>query len=440
MMDGIERMVGKTAGRNYLLWILLVALALRLAAAWALGDQVRGLSGAHDEITYDTLGYRFASGHGMSFPEPWYPWIPPDKPQSYFSFSFSAMLSGIYALTGHHPLFARLWMALLSVVIVGLIYMLGERFFNRRVALLGAAIAAVYAYLIFYGVVLVTETPFTLFVLLAIYVANDVAGRVQRNAQTTYWHMAALGAALAGGVLMRQSLLLFVPVLLCWLAFKLPPGHRLRLLSIPLLILAAAIIPFSIRNYLLWHKFMLLETQFGHVFWNGNHPDHHGNFHPFKVFPIPTEVLASQNDVVMTDALLRLALQHIWQDPMDFVWLTVTRLRELFTFWPTSDSGLAANLLRLFSFGLFVPFMAIGAALNLRRLGELMPVYLFMAVHIGVHAISWSMVRYRMPVEPFLILFAAWTLIAIYDLLRAARWTKMIAPLSPARNTQQVTR
>ncbi|MEZ4672700.1 MAG: hypothetical protein R2932_00440 [Caldilineaceae bacterium] len=57
----------------YLVLILGVAFLLRLGAALYLGNTVSGLSGANDEITYSMLGHRFATGHGMTFPEPWYP-------------------------------------------------------------------------------------------------------------------------------------------------------------------------------------------------------------------------------------------------------------------------------------------------------------------------------------------------------------------------------
>ncbi len=147
---------------KWLLLILAVAFILRVAAAFILGNDISGLSGAHDEISYSMLGERFASGHGMTFPENWYPWIKADAPQSYYSYTMSLFLAGIYGVFGYHPLAARLIMAILSTLIVLMIYIISKRLFNQQVALLSAGIAAVYAYLIFYGVTLVTETPFIL--------------------------------------------------------------------------------------------------------------------------------------------------------------------------------------------------------------------------------------------------------------------------------------
>jgi hypothetical protein len=187
--------------------------------------------------------------------------------------------------------------------------------------------------------------------------------------------------------------------------------------------IALAMLPLIIRNYQLWGHFALSEAQFGHVFWNGNHPNHLGNFHPFRVFPIPEEVLALNNDVLITNALLRLAIQNILADPWNFVLLTLTRLREFFIFWPTDDSSFQANLLRVLSFGLIVPFTLYGLVANLRRFGELAPIYLFFVVHTGIYAVTWTMVRYRVPLDPFFLLFAAYTLHQVYGAIRQ-QWSR----------------
>jgi hypothetical protein len=176
---------------------------------------------------------------------------------------------------------------------------------------------------------------------------------------------------------------------------------------IPIAVIVLAIIPFTIQNYQMFGRFMLLEANFGHVFWNGNHPDSLGNFHPFRVFPIPPEVLALDNDVDITNELLRRGIQNILNDPGLFVMLTLTRLREFFLFWPTAESDTLANLLRVFSFGLMWPFAVAGLWLSRRQWRDLLPIYIFMLMHTGVYAVTWTMVRYRIPLDAFLIPFAA---------------------------------
>ena len=388
-------------GNQLLFGILAIALILRVAMAVYLGDTVSGLSGAHDEISYSMLGQRYAAGYGMTFPEAWYPWIEANAPQSYYS----------YALFGYHPLAARLIMAVMSTLIVWMVFLVGRRLFNEKVALLATAITALYAYLIFYGVTLVTETPFTLALLIALYLAV----RMRAGEMTGFWAWVLLGFVLAVAVLLRMAVIFFIPILLFWLFFAIRKHTSIFMLVIPLVIIGLAVLPLAMRNWQLWHQFLLLEAQFGHVFWNGNHPDHLGNFHPFKVFPIPAEVLALKNDVLITNTLLRMGIQNVLADPGNFIMLTLTRLREFFLFWPTEDSTLWANLLRIGSFGIVLPFALYGLVSNLRRFQELAPIYLFFVVHTGIYAVTWTMIRYRVPLDPFFILFAAYTLYTLYS-------------------------
>jgi hypothetical protein len=115
------------------------------------------------------------------------------------------------------------------------------------------------------------------------------------------------------------------------------------------------------------------------------------------------------------------------------VLLSISRLKDYFLFWPKADSSTLSNISRVGSFGLFLPFMIYGLALSLkstwarrRELGRdtraagVVLLYLFIAVYSGVHLLSWAYVRYRLPVDAVLVVFAAW---AIHDLsLRASRW------------------
>ena len=386
-------------------WIILSAFFIRIAAAAYLGNTVSGLSGAYDEISYSMLGHRLAQGFGLTFPRDWYPWIKAGAPQSYYSAAMSIYLGAIYLLFGYVPLIARLITALLSTLIVLVLYLLARDIFNRQVAMLAAFIAAVYAYLVFYGVTLVTETPFILAILLALYISYEIV------AHPALWKWVALGICLAVCVLFRMAVVFFVPILLAWIYFRHP--QRKSFLLIPITIILLAVIPFTIRNYFLWDQFLLLESQFGHVFWNGNHPASLGNFHPFRVFEIPGQVLVSQNDAQITNQLLAMGIHNVLNDPRLFASLTITRLREFFTFWPTPDSTTPANVMRVFSFGILWPFAVAGIWLTKSDWRKLLPLYLFMLIHTAIYAISWTMIRYRIPLDAMLIIFAAFTIVCI---------------------------
>ncbi|MCL4486533.1 MAG: glycosyltransferase family 39 protein, partial [Chloroflexi bacterium] len=297
------------------LGVLALAFIVRLAAALYLGNHVTGLSGAQDEVTYSTLAERFVTGHGLTFPKPWYPWIQANTPQSYFSATMSLYLAAIYQAFGYEPIIARIITGVLSTFIVLMIVLIANRLFGRPVALVAGVIASVYAYLIFYGVTLVTETPSILSLLAAIYLAY----RIGDSPSLKKW--ALLGVALATTILFRQAVMFYVPLLLLWVVYR-QRGPK-KMVLIPIVIIVLFILPFTVRNYLLWHRFLLLQAEYGHVFWNGNHPGQHGNFVSDRVFPIPSAVLASHNDVEITNTLLFMGIDHVLKDPGGFALLTL---------------------------------------------------------------------------------------------------------------------
>ncbi len=413
-MDSPNRHPTPSTTNRWLLVIVGLALLARVSAALFLGNTVSGLSGAQDEISYSMLGHRFSQGFGLTFPQDWYPWIKADAQQSYYSASISLFLAAIYAVFGYQPLAARLVMACLSTGVVVLIFVLARRFFGAAVGLAAAGIAAGYAYLVFYGVTLVTETPFILLLLLAL----EAAFRIVDRPAPLRWLV--FSVAVAGTILLRMAVLFFVVALVLWVLWRLlaTRPQSLRMLAIPVAVIGLAIAPFTLHNYQLWGRYLLLESQFGHVLWNGNHPDQREDFHNVEVFPIPEDILASDNDAVITNRLLSLGIENVIRDPGHFARLTIGRLGEFFTFWPTADSTPIANALRIASFGAMLPFALAGLWLTRARWRELLPLLAFAVIHTAIYSASWTMIRYRIPMDAVLIPFAAYALAAI---IRKAR-------------------
>jgi 4-amino-4-deoxy-L-arabinose transferase-like glycosyltransferase len=260
-------------------------------------------------------------------------------------------------------------------------------------------------------------------------VAIFISYRLIEQPHWLWW--VALGVALAIAMLLRMAVVFFFPALFLWIFTQLPNKRKFVPVILTVLIIIGAILPFTIRNYRLWGEFLLLESQFGHVFWNGNHPDHNGEFRAAEVYAIPKEILSSQNDALITNQLLELGIQNVLNDPAHFVKLTLTRLRLFFTFWPTADSSFQANFMRVISFGLLVPVIIVGLLLHLKDWRKLFLIYLFLLIHTGIYAISWTMVRYRMPLDVFFIMFAASALILASDAWKARNSSPIAGQVAP---------
>lgn len=402
---------GSTAARAWttrrvLVAIIALAVLARIAVALALGDTAQPISGAADQVSYDTLAQRVVAGYGFSFPSPWYPFTPPDAPTAHWSYLYTLYLAAVYALCGHHPLIARLVQAVASGAGCWLTFRIGQRLFDERVGLAAAALSAVYAYFIFFNAALMTQT----FFILALLAAMDRALAIAARPTTAVW--AALGVCLGVGVLLRQTLLLFAPLLLAWLMWTTRGRSRRRDAALPVALLALFVLPWTARNYAAFGDFLLLNSNGGYFLYGSNHPDQGTAFDQNYVAALPPE-LRGLPEPAVDRALLRAALGFIAADPVRFLRLSWSRAGIYFWLLPSGASTPLANLARLCSFTLYLPFMLYGLVLSRHRWRLCVPLYLYLLVDTVLHLGSWAAPRYRLPSDALLMVFAGAAVVAL---------------------------
>src|SRR6266545_458782 len=94
--------------KRLLTLILVAAVLIRIPIAIYMGDKITVLPGIQDQVSYDALARSLLDGRGFSFTKNWYPFTPANTPTAHWSFIYPLYLAGIYAITGYHPLAARL--------------------------------------------------------------------------------------------------------------------------------------------------------------------------------------------------------------------------------------------------------------------------------------------------------------------------------------------
>lgn len=213
--------------------VLAVAFTLRLAAAFALPidyrferDAVEYVSDAHHLLTLGVFGE-----------EPGVPYaiIPPGYP---------LFIAGIFMLTNQSMIAVRLAQVALATLMVWLTFLVGKEIASKRAALLGAFIIAVYPVWIFWPIFFLTETLYT--VLLLIFTWCLV-----RSAKTcTVKYAVVTGAAFGLALLTREVLFLF-PLLLpvVFWAARTPWQQALHYLFVFTLVTLLVLSPWLIRNY-----------------------------------------------------------------------------------------------------------------------------------------------------------------------------------------------
>lgn len=401
--------------KQLLAFILVAAVLIRLPVAVYMGDQVTELPGIQDQVSYDALARSLLEGRGYSFTENWYPFTKANTPTSHWSFLYPLYLAGIYAITGYHPLIARLIQAAVGgALLCLLVYKIGRRVVNEETGLVGAGLAAVYGYFIYYNAALMTETFFMVLILLTLYLAIEL----KENPVPIQW--VGLGFSLGLAALLRQTVLLFVPFLLVWLFMELRGrGPLWWHFALPVVIIFLVITPWTIRNYHVYREFLLLNSNAGYALFASNNPNLGTDWqNDAVVVPVPDE-FKGQNEAELDRALTRKGIEYILSDPSRYLWLTLDKTLEYFWFWPSSASSQISNLNRVLSFGLYLPFMLFGLWLSLSRWRKFAILYLFIAIHTSIHLLSWPAPRYRLTIDAVLMVFAAMALIELTKQLKS---------------------
>ena len=404
----------RTKSKQLLTLILVLAVLIRIPVAIYMGDQVSELPGIQDQISYDALARSLVDGRGYSFTENWYPFTPANTPTAHWSFLYPIYLAGIYAVIGYHPLVARLVQGILGgMLICFLVYLIGRRVANEVTGLVGAALAAVYGYFIYYNVALMTETFFIILILFSLYLSI----KLKDKPSLARWMY--LGIALGLATLLRQTILIVIPFLLLWLIWELRTreSHWWHF-ALPVIIPVLMIVPWTIRNYLVYHQFLPLNSNAGYAFYASNNPNLETDWrNDVVVVPVPKE-LAGKNEAELNQALTQKGAEFILSNPKRYLLLTLDKSLEFFKFWPSSESGRMSNLVRVLSFGLYLPFMLFGLYLSFSRWRSFAILYLFIVIHTGIHLLTWPAPRYRLPVDAVSMVFAGMAFLELARMLK----------------------
>jgi 4-amino-4-deoxy-L-arabinose transferase-like glycosyltransferase len=455
---GFMRLSKLKLDEKRLLWLMLaLSVVVRLAAAVFLGNEVKELPGTADQVSYHTLAVRVLDGHGFTFGKTWWPATRAGEPTAHWSYLYTFYLIAVYTLVGVTPLAARFVQAgLVGLLQPLLAYLIGRRLYGSWVGLASAGLTAVYVYFVYYAGALMTESFYITAILASLYLAIrlvDAAGGKGGNGRARFWWLAAgFGVALGVTVLLRQLYLLYLPFLfgwMIWMGLKETPqvsenlrgwnwrqARRLGLaLALAVGLLLLFILPVTAYNYSRFNRFVLLNTNAGYAFFWANHPIYGNWFIPILppemgTYPrlIPRE-LRHLDEAALDQALLREGIQFVVDDPVRYVRLSLSRIPAYFIFWPSADSSTSSNLSRVVSFGILWPFMLYGliysfvsgvryqvshesraSRITYRAsrflLQPAVPLYLFVLVYTAIHLLSWALIRYRLPVDAVLLIFA----------------------------------
>jgi 4-amino-4-deoxy-L-arabinose transferase-like glycosyltransferase len=228
----------------------------------------------HDDLQFGAetgaVAAAIASGRGFSSPLHFME----TGATAWFAPIYLYLLAGVFKLFGVFSYTSNLVIHALNLAFSAFtcwpIRSIGDRAFGKKAGLAAAWIWVVLPSAVYFPVIWVWDTTLT-----TMWMAMLVAATLALRGSTRMYSWAGYGALWAAGALINPSLLSVLPFLGLWAIW---PARKDRISSAKLVLAAAAVFlagiaPWSVRNYLVFDKFIPLRSNFGLELWLGNNPD-----------------------------------------------------------------------------------------------------------------------------------------------------------------------
>lgn len=411
--------------------IFLVALTVRLVHVYLLARSPFFTELMGDAKGYDDWARRISGGQ----------WIGTDV--FYQAPLYPYFLAVVYKIFGPSFTALRIIQAVIGAGSCALLGLAGYRFFSTTVGVIAGGALAIYAPAVFFDALIQKSVLDLFFLALSLWLTGRL---VDQPRSLRDWLF--LGLAMAGLSLTRENALVFVIVILGWALVRradgVPIGKRANFAASFLVGLAVVLLPVAIRNYAVGGGFYLTTSQFGPNFFIGNNPQADGTYASLRFGRGAPEYERTDATELAEHALGRSLtpseVSSYWTDRgLNFItgqpaaWtalmarkaaLLVNSTEMLDTeaqeshaewSWVLRAGGVFGH------FGVLGPLACIGLVLAWRQRSRLAVLYVMLVAYAASVLLFYVFARYRLPLVPLLLLFAADGVSAMSAWLRTAR-------------------
>jgi 4-amino-4-deoxy-L-arabinose transferase-like glycosyltransferase len=400
------------------LWLVVTVAAIcRVDYAY---QQVRdtpaeALASAPFEQETGNIAMALATGKGFSSPT-----RSNTGPTAWLVPIYPALVAGIFKIFGVftvHAFYAAAALNILfSVATCVPIYFAGQRISGTVAASLAAWLWALFPNAIVIPFQWIWDTSLTAFFAAVILWATIaiVESRKLRDwcAYGVLWGLSLLTNPALGGVL---------PLLLCWTIYRKRNEHSRATARFarPVLALGAAIlccVPWTIRNYAEFHRFIPLRSNFPFELWLGNNEvfdDRSPNINARVTRYGEARLYGQLGEIAFMQKKLELASDFIRTHKRLEIRLTAWRFSSFWlgTFRPLQDFANADSRWIRLIFALNF-LTAIGGAIGIvviwcRQSAYAFPLTAFMVVVPVIYYVTHASLRYRHPIDPIVLLLTA---------------------------------
>jgi tetratricopeptide (TPR) repeat protein len=413
-----------------------VALFARLSYVWQIRDSQFFDVLMGDARRYDSWASQIAAGDWIGqevfYQAPLYPYF----------------LGTFYAIAGHSLLAVRVCQAAIGTAACVLLALTARRLYSERAGLIAGLGLALYAPAVFFDGLIQKSVLDVFFVCLVLWIISGLVDDANRRSRWIW-----LGMSLGGLALTRENALAIAGAILLW-----PPGPsqsrslQQRALHAGLLLLGLAVVllPVAARNRMVGGEWHLTTSQFGPNLYIGNNPNADGTYGALREGRGSAEYEREDATEIAEAAAGRPLtpgeVSSFWVSrTLEFVrtqpgaWLALTG-RKAALIWNRTEfvdtesqasyedsSWLLRVLAPIGHFGMLVPLAVLGVIATWRDRSRVGVYFAIAAAYAASLVVFYVSARYRLPLVPLLMLFAAAGVGSVAAFLRTAGRLKIAA-------------
>ncbi len=370
--------------RNILLAIIAAAFIIRFFYFLTLGEDLQ----FPDSARYDRLAREIIAGEGYrtTSTAPLYP----------------LFLAGVYAAFGHSFFAVRTAQAFVECASVIIVFLLAKGAFGGRAGLTAAGIFAVYPFFIFFSGLILTETLFIFLLLALMYHLKKCVSAPSAGSA------AACGFIGGAIILIKPVIFYFIPLALLFYIIS-EREKRIPLLkssALIILLVPLAASPWAVYNYI-EHGTPKLFPSASVTLYESLHPGATGG--PGKEFIRWTEEMKRMDEAELEKYFRREALKFIAENPWRTLQLAFIKQARFWSPIPNFPEYRdikhgAAGFLSYMPVLFLAIWLVVSEKQRWKTFSHLCIPIIYFAI---LHTVILGSIRYRLPVDPFIIILAS---------------------------------
>ncbi len=400
---------------KFLLILFFISFLVRLIFSLSTG-QLLNKNTFDDEGKYHQMASALALDHEFKLHGYKTAWSGP---------GFPFVVSIIYRIWGCEISYGRFLNIIIGSLIPVVIFIIAIKIWDAKITIISSFYVAFYPALIFWNQYLLTEPLFSL----ALISTTGFIFYLQKKLSII--NSVILGILIGVTSYIRPVGILFIFYFVIWffIYFNDKLNFRIQFFKLFLILLTFFIVllPWMIRNYVVFNKIIPMNTNGGVNLLQGNNPVAWDDNNPMKgalvfyanpklkeFFPEPHGLLPMERREILLDSIASYKAKHfIKQNYKKIPNISIHKIIKLFKIYPYGSNH-SVRIIMFISYGILLPFIIIGM-LKILWTKNLLFLMIPTLSTITSSIIFYGMPRLRLPIEPLLILYGIFGIFITYS-------------------------